>query len=109
MKEWPCQCKCHQQAGDWQERFDAQFVNEPGRIYWDRIKSFIASEIAAVREEERNRWINQPANEHDNHIRAAMKAEILEKLRAMPYTKYKGDYYIGYNTALDEVASLLSQ
>lgn len=39
------------QAGDWQERFDAQFVNEPGRIYWDRIKSFIASEIAAVREQ----------------------------------------------------------
>lgn len=78
---WCCKemCDCHQQAGEgWAERFDAQFpeFGYPRGTRNARMKSFIASEIAAVREEEINvnvtPWIEQG--------RAAMKAEIGEQL-----------------------------
>jgi hypothetical protein len=61
---------------------DTKFIN----LSWNFISNLIQKEREEAKKEEAERWINQPANEHDNRIReeavAGFIKELTEKLNA---------------------------
>lgn len=66
-------CKCGDRL---RARSHALVLNAWANIY---AKDSVNSERQAATEEERESWINQPANEHDERIRQAEREEIIRK------------------------------
>ena len=72
-----------------EERFKEKFeqikaIVPPMRGWVDvteSILAFIEAEKELSRQEEAQRWSNQPANEHDNRIRAEAYKEIVEMVK----------------------------
>ena len=60
----------------WEEEFEVLYSNALGIIGKNIIKDFIRTEIEKARKEERDSWINQPANQHDGKIRKAERERI---------------------------------
>lgn len=79
-------------------------------------KDFISQTRNEARKEEEQRWINQPANEHDNRIKEHILREIMEEMpkeRVMDIentdTLLESEYHRngGWNDYLDQVNTLL--
>lgn len=84
----------------WEEEFDKNFMDwvVSGDDGYGEIKAFIRrtihillhSSIQKAREEEEERWINQPANKHDEEIRKAERERIKKAINES-YNNYGYD------------------
>lgn len=79
----------------WESEFEKEWgwlIREDRKdIFVDEIKSFISQVEKEAYErgkkEEENRWINQPANQHDERIKALARQEVLGEIIAMMENK----------------------
>lgn len=102
---------------DWEKEFDDKFsILKKYVLYRDCI-DFIDEVTQQAIAQERERWINQPANEHDARIRADERERIAEEMKGitpkMPDELFDmvdeyDDYIIGYSEAKLDALNIIT-
>lgn len=105
---------------NWQEKYWEKFGKLAQNPLANGLKDFISQVEQRAVEREKENWINQPANQHDEKIRKAERNRIVEMVEGMNKEPVKGTYCgcdgecfancnDSFNQALEDIINKINQ